>query len=311
MENKPLVSIISVNYNQADITCEMIESLRKLSYRNIEIIIVDNASPGEDPEIIKQRYPEITLIRSEKNLGFAGGNNLAIKQSKGEFLFFLNNDTEVTAGCLESLVTLFQQNATAGIASPKILFYGTDDIIQYAGATEISPWTGRNKGIGSMEKDRGQFDTSAETELAHGAAMMVPRKVIDKVGLMPEIYFLYYEELDWCEMIKRAGYSCHFVGESCIYHKESVSVGKSSLLKTYYINRNRLLFIRRNTFGIQKWCSCLVFLLFAIPKRTLTYALNGEWQHCRALWRGVAWNFKTPDTALKPVVASLTNNLTT
>lgn len=292
MENSPLVSIISVNYNQAAITCAMIESLRNLSYKNIEVIIVDNASPDEDPDVIKKRFPDIRLIRSAVNLGFAGGNNLAINEAKGEYLFFLNNDTEVTSGCIEPLVNLFRSNKSAGIACPKIVFYDTD-IIQYAGATNINPWTGRNQGIGSMEKDNGQFDASYETQLAHGAAMMIPRKVVNEVGLIPEVYFLYYEELDWCEMIKRAGYTCHFVGESCIYHKESMSVGKASLLKAYYINRNRLLFIRRNFSGFQKWSSYLVFLLVAVPKRLLVYALNGEWKHCNAIWRGVIWNLRT------------------
>jgi hypothetical protein len=294
MQNNPLVSIISVNYDQPQITCGMLESLRNLSYKNIEILIVDNGSPKHDPEIIKKSYPEIKLIKSSKNLGFAGGNNLAIMEAKGKYLFFLNNDTEVTNSCIEPLVNLFETNSLAGIASPKIIFFDSDSTIQYAGSTEINPWTGRNKGIGSMEKDFGQFNTSYETDLAHGAAMMVPKAVINKVGLMPEIYFLYYEELDWCEMIKRKGYTCHYIGESSIYHKESISVGKASLLKTYYINRNRLLFIRRNFFGFQKWSSYLVFLLLAIPKRSLIHAIKGEWRHCMALWEGVFWNFKSP-----------------
>lgn len=293
MKDSPLVSIISVNYDQPEVTCEMLASLRNLSYENLEIIVVDNGSPKFDPQIIKDKFPEIQLIKSKKNLGFAGGNNLAIKEASGKYLFFLNNDTEVKIDCIEPLVSLFESNSTAGIASPKIIFFESDDTIQYAGSTEINPWTGRNKGIGNMEKDMGQFDISSQTDLAHGAAMMVPKAVIDEVGLMPEVYFLYYEELDWCEMIKRQGYTCHYVGKSSIYHKESVSVGKSSLLKTYYINRNRLLFIRRNFFGFQKWSSYFVFLALAIPKRSLTHALNGEWKHCGALWKGVLWNVKS------------------
>ena len=294
MKHSPLVSIISVNYDQPDVTCEMLASLRNLTYENLEIIVVDNGSPKFDPQIIKDKFPEIQLIKSKKNLGFAGGNNLAIKKASGKYLFFLNNDTEVNIDCIEPLVSLFESNSTAGIASPKIIFFESDNTIQYAGSTEINPWTGRNKGIGSMEKDMGQFDISSRTDLAHGAAMMVPKAVIDEVGLMPEVYFLYYEELDWCEMIKRQGYTCHYVGKSSIYHKESVSVGKSSLLKTYYINRNRLLFIRRNFFGFQKWSSYFVFLALAIPKRSLSHALNGEWKHCGALWKGVLWNVKSP-----------------
>lgn len=288
---KPLVSVISVNYNQAAITCAMVASLRKITYPNIEIIVVDNASPSDDPELILEFFPEVKLIRSEKNLGFAGGNNLGIRQAKGKYLLFLNNDTEVAPDFLEPLVELFEKNNLAGVASPKIIFYGTDNIIQYAGSTGINPWTGRSKGIGSQEKDTGQYNTSAQTALADGAAMLVPRRVIDRVGLMPEMYFLYYEELDWCEMIKRAGYTCHYIANSTIFHKESMSVGKVSVLKTYYMNRNRLLFIRRNIKGWPFWSSTCIFLMAAIPKKAVQFSLRLQGEHLKALGRGLWWNF--------------------
>ena len=290
--SKPLVTVISVNYNQAELTCAMVASLRKVTYPNVEIIVVDNASPSDDPGVITEQYPEVKLIRSEANLGFAGGNNLGIRQAKGDYLLFLNNDTEVAPDFIEPLVELFEQNPEAGIASPKIIFYGTDNIIQYAGSTGINPWTGRSKGIGSQETDRGQYNTSAPTALADGAAMMVPRRVIDRVGLMPEIYFLYYEELDWCEMIKRAGYSCHYIANSAIYHKESMSVGKASVLKTYYMNRNRLLFIRRNIKGWPFWSSTFVFLMAAVPKKAVLFSLRFQGKHLKALARGLWWNLQ-------------------
>ncbi|MFT2009002.1 glycosyltransferase family 2 protein [Pontibacter sp. 13R65] len=289
----PLVSIISVNYNQAAVTCDMVASLQKISYPNIEIIVVDNASPSDDPEQIVARYPQVKLIRSAKNLGFAGGNNLGVVHAAGEFLLFLNNDTEVDPGFLEPMVNLFKQNKQAGVASPKIIYHGTDNLIQYAGSHGINPWTGRSITIGQLEQDKGQHNKSAITKLADGAAMMVPRQVIEKVGLMPELYFLYYEELDWCEMIKRAGYSCHYVASSTIYHKESVSVGKASVLKTYYMNRNRLLFIRRNISGWPFWSSMLIFLLAAIPKKVLEFSISFEWKHLQALARGLWWNLTT------------------
>ncbi|SFU47792.1 glycosyltransferase family 2 protein [Pontibacter akesuensis] len=288
---KPLVSVISVNYNQAALTCAMVASLREVTYPNVEIIVVDNASPTDDPTVIVETYPEVKLIRSEANLGFAGGNNLGIQQAQGAYLLFLNNDTEVAPDFLEPLVELFENNSQAGIASPKIIFYGTDNVIQYAGSTGINPWTGRSKGIGSQETDMGQYNTSMQTALADGAAMMVPRRVIDQVGLMPEMYFLYYEELDWCEMIKRAGFTCHYIANSTIYHKESMSVGKVSVLKTYYMNRNRLLFIRRNIKGWPFWSSTFIFFMAAIPKKTVQFALRLQGKHLVAIGRGLWWNF--------------------
>jgi GT2 family glycosyltransferase len=286
----PRVSIITINYNQLTVTCALLDSLRKLSYNNAEIIVVDNASIENPTALITSQYPEVKLIVSYKNLGFAGGNNLGIEMSTGKYILFLNNDTEVDAGFLEPLVDLFEKNPEAGIASSKILYYNSDNTIQYAGSTCVNPFTGRNKRVGFMEKDRGQHDTLRETELAHGAAMMVPRSVINKVGVMPEFFFLYYEEVDWCESIKKAGYKIFYVPASKVYHKESMSVGKKSTIKTYYMTRNRLLFMRRNTTGFKKISWIVFFLMFSLPKNALTFLLQRDADHGKAFWKGLIWN---------------------
>ncbi|MBO3273492.1 glycosyltransferase family 2 protein, partial [Hymenobacter defluvii] len=170
--SKPLVSIISINYKQAQVTWEMLASLQHVTYPNYEVIIVDNASATDELLPIVEQFPGVQLIRSTENLGFAGGNNLGIAEAKGKYVLFLNNDTEVKPGFLEPLVELFESNPTAGVASPKLLFHGTDNLIQYAGCSGINPWTGRSVTQGLMEKDEGQHDTSTITQLAHGAAMM-------------------------------------------------------------------------------------------------------------------------------------------
>lgn len=285
-----MVSIITINYNQVALTCALIESLKNVTYPAFEIIVVDNFSPEDPTEIITKQYPFVKYIRSNVNLGFAGGNNLGIQISEGKYLLFLNNDTEVDPGFLEPLVNLFETNPNAGIASSKILYHNSDQIIQYAGSTNINPFTGRNQRIGHLEKDLGQHDALKETDLAHGAAMMVPRKVIDEAGMMPEFFFLYYEELDWCERIKRAGYRIYYVPASRVYHKESMSVGKNSTLKTYYMTRNRLLFMRRNTSGMTKISWVFFFLLFSLPKNALTYILQREPAHGKAFWKALVWN---------------------
>jgi len=290
MNTHPLVSIITVNYNQVQHTCAFLESLRKISYPNIEIIVVDNHSAENPESILQTQYPEAKLILSKSNLGFAGGNNLGINMATGKYLLFINNDTEVDAGFLEPLVSLFESNPKAGIASPKILYYNSDNIIQYVGCNKINPYTGRNKRIGYKEKDLGQYDTLRETELAHGAAMMVPRHVVDEAGVMPELFFLYYEELDWCESIKNCGYSIYAVPASKVFHKESMSVGKNSTLKTYYMTRNRLLFMRRNTKGLTKVSWILFFLIFSIPKNISKYILKREIDQLKAFWKGFVWN---------------------
>lgn len=289
--SKPLVSIITINYNQAAVTCALLASLRQLTYPNYEVIVVDNASPTDDPAPIATGFPEVQLLRSAENLGFAGGNNLGIRAAKGEYCLFLNNDTEVEPHLLDALVAAFEQQPRLGIATPKLVFWGTEgNLLQFAGSNGLSPWTLRGTTIGYLEPDRGQHDASLPTPLIHGAAMMVPTAVIRKAGLLPAIYFLYYEELDWCEMIKRAGYEAWYEAGATVYHKESVSVGQGSVLRTYYLNRNRLLFIRRNLHGWRFWSSSLFFLLVAVPKNGLQFALRRQWGHLAALGRGLRWH---------------------
>lgn len=286
----PLVSIITVNYNQRGVTLDLLKTLRNVSYPNLEVIVVDNGSPTDDPKVMKEQYPEINLILSEDNLGFAGGNNLGIRASKGDYLFFVNNDTEVTEGLIEPLVDLLENDHLIGMVSPKIKFHWNPDLIQYAGFTKMNPYTIRNSIIGFHQPDNGDYNELKETEAAHGAAMMVPRRVIKEVGLMPEVYFLYYEEHDWAEMIKRAGYKIFYQPKSEILHKESISTGKGSPFKTYYINRGRLLFTRRNIKGPKRILSFLFQHFVSLPKNVLVFLLKGQFKHLTSYLKAYAWN---------------------
>lgn len=295
---RPLVTIITINYNQLQLTCQLLESLRRVTYPSVEIIVVDNHSVEDPTAVISEKYPEVRLFVSKENLGFAGGNNLGIKQSQGEYLLFLNNDTEVDPGFLEPLVSLFESNPLAGAASSKILYFDSKETIQYAGSSRVDPFTGRSKRVGYLEKDRGQYDSVKETDLAHGAAMMVPRRIIDRVGMMPEFFFLYYEEVDWCESIKRSGHKIYYVPGSKVYHKESMSIGKASTLKTYYMTRNRLLYMRRNTVGIKKMTWILFFIIFSLPKNAVMFTLR-DVNHAKAFWKGLIWNITHLDNGEK------------
>lgn len=287
---QPLVSIISINYNDATVTMAMLESLQHLTYTNYEVIIVDNASPSDNPDIIKETYPSITLIKSEKNLGFAGGNNLGVVVAKGAYLLFINNDTIVPSGFIEPLVATLENDASIGMVSPKIKFHWDDTLIQYAGYTPMNHWTIRNNSIGYHQKDDGRFDQEGETESIHGAAMMIPKSVVDKVGTMTEIYFLYYEEHDWAQMIKRAGFKIYYQPKSYILHKESLATGKFSPLKTYYIARNRIVFARRNFKPGQLFVSMLFQGFISIPKNILTFLIKRQFQHLSAYGRAIFWN---------------------
>lgn len=289
-----LISIITVNFNQPLATVELLKSIQQNYLNaNIEVILVDNGSTEDKEQYFKSSYANLKYIRSEKNLGFAGGNNLGITQAEGKYLFLVNNDTEFTADLIETLVSTLDDNPNVGIVSPMIKYFDEPEIIQYAGFTDMNYYTCRNTCIGQFEKDLGQYyNINAQTGFIHGAAMMVRAEVLKSSGLMAENFFLYYEEMDWCEHIKKAGYQVWVNTNALIYHKESLSVGKSSALKEFFMNRNRILFIRRNATLSQKVFFYFYFILFVTPRNILKYTKERNNKFISILLRAITWNFK-------------------
>lgn len=286
------VSIISVNFNHSYVTEALLESIsRTNSYPQIEIIVVDNGSEVNPVPGWIEKFPDVQFLRSEKNLGFAGGNNLGIARATGDYLFFVNNDTEFTEGLVTTLVQTLDEHEGVGMVSPRIHYYQQPGLLQYAGFTEMNYATGRNHCIGQFEQDHGQYNhVTGVTGFCHGAAMMVRRAAIEKAGMMAEHFFLYYEELDWGARIRRAGYTAWVQMEALIYHKESVSVGAGSALKEFFMNRNRILFIRRNAPAAKKpvfWC---YFLAVVMPRNIIRYLKEGNAGFTRILLKAVWWN---------------------
>ena len=240
---------------------------------------MDNASKEDEASIIAQRYPQVKTIRSNKNLGFAGGNNLGIKEAKGKKLFLINNDTLFKDFNVQPLIDCLDSSDKIGIVCPKIRFAWGTNPIQFTGYTPLSKITVRNQAIGFGEEDHGQYDTPHPTPYAHGAAMLIKREALEKVGLMPECYFLYYEELDWSMMFTRAGYEIWYNPACTIYHKESKSTGQNSPLRTYYITRNRLLLVKRNFTNFLKYISYVYLMGLVAPRDILkNYAAGNQVQ---------------------------------
>lgn len=287
------LSIITINYNGLKDTCELIDTL-PLEDESIEVIVIDNASTQDEATQIEQRYPQVKVIRSKENLGFSGGNNLGIQVAHGKYLFFINNDTllrckmeDVRGKMFQPLIDRLESSPKIGAASPKIRFSWGDNPIQYAGYTPLSSITMRNRAIGCGETDNGQYETPHTTPYAHGAAMMVKREVIDKAGLMPECYFLYYEELDWSMIIRRAGYIIWYEPACTIFHKESQTTGQNSPLRTYYMTRNRLLFAKRNINSPQKYLTYLYLICIVALRDIIKFALHRRPDLAKATLKGI------------------------
>ena len=289
------ISVITINYNGLKDTCALIETL-PLEDTSLEVIVVDNASSNDEASAIEHLYPQVKVIRSDRNLGFAGGNNLGIKASHGKYLFFINNDTLVESAVFKPLIDRLESAPKIGMVCPKIRFAWDNNPIQFAGYTPLSRITMRNRSIGFGEEDHGQYDAAHPTPYAHGAAMMVKREAIEKAGLMPECYFLYYEELDWSMMMRRAGYEIWYEPSTTIYHKESQTTGQQSPLRTYYITRNRLLFVQRNVPVCSRWLSYLYLIGIVSLKDCILYTIRKRPDLTKAIVKGIC-HFLNPSAS--------------
>ena len=291
MQNAYKLSIITINYKGLKDTCELIDSIPFKD--DMEVIVVDNASKNDEVSEIQNRFPYVSIIKSEKNLGFAGGNNLGIKAAKGKYIFLVNNDTFFKEFSVQALIERLESSPNIGIVCPKIRFAWGNNPIQYTGYTPLSKITVRNQAIGFGEEDKGQYETAHPTPYAHGAAMLIKREALEKVGLMPECYFLYYEELDWSMMFTRAGYKIWYEPACTIYHKESQTTGQNSPLRTYYITRNRLLLVKRNYDVFYKYLAYIYLILLVIPRDIFKTGLKGQYGLLKATLKGTHHFFKS------------------
>ena len=251
IEERPKVFIIILNWNGWRDTLECLESLKKIDYPNYEILVVDNGSTDESVERLNKyiKTTDYCLLTTPSNLGFAGGNNIGIRyalEKKTDYVLLLNNDTIVSQEFLRKLVEIGERNEKIGILGPKIYFYNEPKRIWFAGGRVN--WL-YNKGTmrGYGELDKSQFDSPdyRTVDYITGCCLLIKRQVIEKIGLMSEDYFLYYEDVDWSLKAQSAGFKCIFVPAAKIWHKGSKSSVEFSASYIYYHIRNGLILAAR------------------------------------------------------------------
>ncbi len=235
------VGVVILNYKVKDYAVRCLKSVINSSYKNLKIYLVDNNSEdGIESELDK--YNKVIFIQTGANLGYTGGNNIGIKTALSEscdYVFILNPDTEVAKDTIEILMTKADEYQ-AGIVTPKI-YYGQTNIIWYAGKKlDLDNVLGVH--IGVDQQDQGQFDQDRETDDITGAAMFIGKEVFEKVGLLDEKYFLYYEESDFAYRAKKMGFKLMYIYSARVYHDNAKATGLGSPLQDYFITRNRMLF---------------------------------------------------------------------
>ncbi len=270
----PKVLIILLNWNGKNDTIECIESLKKLTYTEYDILVIDNGSSEDPSDAFKQLFPDILIIRNGCNLGFAGGNNIGIQYGldRGyEYLLLLNNDTIVDSGFLDELIDASDSDAKIGIVGPIIYQYDNKNVVQSAGMN-VSKYGVKSDNIGYNEKDHGQFHAS-ERDFITGCAMLVKRKVFEHLGGLDPKYFAYWEDMDFCMRARKKGFKIYFTPESRIWHKGSSSTGGYMNKTAYYYHiRNSVYFFFRNYSRIE-FMTFFIFLISVYSLMLIGYCI--------------------------------------
>ena len=288
------VSIIILNWNGVEDTAECLQSLKKITYPNYEIIVVDNGSKGNDAGVLEERYGNYAhVIRNDRNYGYTGGNNIGIRyvldKSSPEYLLILNNDTIAAPDFLDQMVKMAEGDDSIGIAGPKVYYHRLPNRIQSAGA-RVNMRTGQASLIGVKEVDTGQYDKQREVDYVSGCCLLMKREVIQKAGLFDESYFCYWDETDYCFRAREAGYKVVYVPGAKIWHKAPLKLtvrdknptsGKASGLSYYFMARNNFKFMRKHAtkgqyrsfllyfFGYHFWFMTAVCMLYHRDVRRL------------------------------------------
>lgn len=275
----PLVYIIIVNYNGYKDTIECVNSIEDIDYSNYRIIVVDNGSTNNSLIKLESINSGIcNVLSSRENLGFSGGNNLGIKyalENEADYILLLNNDTIVTKDFLRILVEDAEKLTEKAILTCKINYNYDREIIWYAGGS-FSKVTSRTTHF-SIGRTSSNINKLTEVSFISGCCMLIPNEIIKKVGLMPEEYFLYCEDLAYCCDIVDNNYKLFYEPNSLIYHKVNASTGSASYMLSYYTVRNKL-------YIIKKYCDfkivAFLYIIFETLKRIfkLEYNLKGTWK---------------------------------
>ena len=233
--SQPLVSIIILNYNANQLILDCIESIIKTNYENFEIIVVDNASTDNSHIKCKEKFEKIRLIENEKNLGYCEGNNVGIKNAKGELIVILNPDTIVHPDWLSELIRVYNEHGEA-LYQPKHLSLNEKSVIMSTGNMMHIFGFGyaREKG----KKDVNQYNEIEQIGYASGTCLFAPVSVLNKVGLLDPFIFLYHDDLDLGWRAAQLGIKSYYVPSSIIYHAESYSL-KWNSEKFFWLERNR------------------------------------------------------------------------
>ena len=242
------VYIVILNWNGKKDTLDCLASLKKQTFKNFETIVVDNGSSDDSCTEIKKRFPDVTLIPTGKNLGFAGGNNVGISHAltqECDAIFLLNNDTEIDSKCVEEFVKQSKQMPNAILGGCLTQFYDRTKYDHIGGMWNDETANFDLIGAGETICDD-KYQKPRHFDFVCGASMFIPRRIWEEVGLLEPKFFLIWEESDYCAHALKQQYEVYYCPKAIIYHKVSASFVGGKPHTHYFWWRNRLFYMKRN-----------------------------------------------------------------
>lgn len=304
---KKLVSVVVLNWNGKKHLKICLDSLKEASYKPVEVIVVDNNSTDGSAEMVEKEYPFVVLIKNKKNVGYAGGNNIGIQKSNGEYIFILNNDTKLAKNFLEPLVLDMERDKNLACVQPKLVYAQSPHVLNAVGSfftrTGFLYHYGYRKSAKLAKYNKKLFIYSAK-----GAAMLLRKSALDTVGLFDEDFFIFFEETDLCHRFWLSGYNVLYQPASVVYHYEAVDT--SAQMKDFRRNflslRNRICSFLKNleTANLLK----VLPFLFVIYVLSFGYSLvRLRFDFSLAVVMSVLWNvYQLPNTLKKRYTIQLT-----
>ncbi len=282
------IAVVILNFNGKDFLEKFLPSVIQKSV-GAEIIVADNASTDGSVEWLHDNFPELKLLVSNKNLGYAGGYNWALSQVEAEYFVLLNSDIEVTDNWLEPLLELMESDKSIAACQPKILSYHQKKYFEYAGASggfldKLGYPFCRGRVFEALEKDEGQYNSATEVFWATGACLFVRAEVYHRLGGLDADFFAHMEEIDFCWRAKNEGYKIFVQPASVIYHVGGGTLPRNSSQKTYLNFRNNFMLLYKNLPQNRLW-KVLITRLFLDGLAGLKFVLDGHWNDMIAVIR--------------------------
>jgi len=276
-EVSPKVAVVLLIWNGWHHTSLCLSSLEQLDYPNFDVVVIDNGSTDDSAARIRETFPWAKLIENDKNLGFAGGCNAGIRyarQQGSDFIWLLNNDTIVDPGALQAMVQKAQANPRIGAVGSGIYFMDEPTRLQCWGGGYVNFWLGRSGHfLQEVDDDKVEFIT--------GCSLLLSRAAIDEIGALDEGFFMYWEDVDICFRLRRAGWRLGVAGGSKVWHKGSTAIGKGKISSYQNFNASASRFFKR--YAPVPVFSFWIGFGMRLAKRVVT----ADWERARAMWTGM------------------------